>query len=84
MDLGIENLKRSFAPPAPSPAPRTTNAFETLTLAPIDRRLIVTKMLRSRVSGWLTSHVAVVETRSPLLDSESRLWLAAATRPLAP
>ena len=38
----------------------------------------------SAETGWLDAyHARVLETLSPLLDSETRLWLAAATRPLA-
>jgi Xaa-Pro aminopeptidase len=58
-------------------------AFETLTLAPIDRRLIVAEMLTPDEAAWLDGyHARVFEALSPLLDADSRAWLAAATRPL--
>jgi Xaa-Pro aminopeptidase len=41
-------------------------------------------MLTPEETGWLDAyHARVLETLSPLLDSETRVWLAAATRPLA-
>jgi len=57
--------------------------FETLTLAPIDRRLIVKEMLAADEIAWLNAyHARVAETLAADLDAEARLWLAAATAPL--
>ena len=62
---------------------RPTLAFETLTLAPIDRRLIVTEMLTAAERGWIDRyHARVAATLTPLLDTETAGWLAAATQPL--
>ncbi|WP_281019327.1 MULTISPECIES: aminopeptidase P family protein [unclassified Minwuia] len=62
---------------------RPTLEFETLTLAPIDRRLIVTGMLTAAERGWIDRyHARVAETLTPLLDAETAGWLAAATQPL--
>lgn len=62
---------------------RPTLAFETLTLAPIDRRLIVTEMLTVAERAWIDGyHARVAETLTPLLDGEAATWLAAATQPL--
>jgi Xaa-Pro aminopeptidase len=70
------------APPVPG-AEKPLNGFETLTLAPIDRRLIVTEMLTAEETAWLDRyHARVMETLSPLVDAATRAWLAAATRPL--
>jgi Xaa-Pro aminopeptidase len=80
--IRIENLVLVVR--AAAVAEKPLNAFETLTLAPIDRRLIVTKMLTLEETGWLDAyHARVLETLSPQLDSETRVWLAAATRPFA-
>src|SRR5499427_1498900 len=81
--IRIENLVLVVRAAAVAGAEKPLNAFETLTLAPIDRRLIVAEMLTLEETGWLDAyHARVLETLSPLLDSETRLWLAAATRPL--
>ena len=62
---------------------RPTLAFETLTLAPIDRRLIVTEMLTAAERGWIDRyHARVAATLTPLLDTETAGWLAATTQPL--
>jgi Xaa-Pro aminopeptidase len=82
--IRIENLVLIVRAAPVAGAEKPLNAFETLTLAPIDRRLIVAEMLTLEETGWLNAyHARVLETLSPLLDSETRLWLAAATRPLA-
>lgn len=57
--------------------------FETLTLAPIDRRLIVPAMLTIEERAWLeTYHRRVREEIGPLLEGEDRAWLEKATAPL--
>jgi Xaa-Pro aminopeptidase len=81
--IRIENLVLVVAA-APVPgAEKPLNAFETLTLAPIDRRLIVPELLTPEEAAWLDRyHARVVEALSPLLDADSRAWLTAAARPL--
>jgi Xaa-Pro aminopeptidase len=61
------------------------HGFETLTLAPIDRRLVAPRLLSPEEIGWLDAyHARVAATLSPLLsDEEQAAWLTAATRPLA-
>ena len=82
--IRIENLVLVVRAAAVAGAEKPLNAFETLTLAPIDQRLIVAEMLTPEETGWLDAyHARVLETLSPLLDSETRVWVAAATRPLA-
>jgi len=55
--------------------------FETLTLAPIDLRLIDWKLMDPEEIKWLNDyHARVRKTLSPLVDSATRRWLAAATR----
>ena len=58
-------------------------AFETLTLAPIDRSLIDVRLLTSSERAWIDSYHAVVErTIGALLDDSTRTWLMNVTRPL--
>jgi Xaa-Pro aminopeptidase len=57
--------------------------FETLSLAPIDRRLIDPAALSPEERRWLdTYHARVRETLSPHLHDADRAWLAAACAPL--
>lgn len=54
--------------------------FETLTLAPIDRKLIDETMLTSAEWQWLNEyHAKVRETLLPHLDPETASWLIDAT-----
>jgi Xaa-Pro aminopeptidase len=81
--IRIENLVLVIAAPEPVGAEKPVNAFETLTLAPIDRRLIDTRMLTAKERNWIDSyHVRVQEVLGPLLDQPTQRWLDAATRPL--
>lgn len=59
---------------------RDTMAFETLTLAPFDRRLILKDLLVPQERDWLNAyHARVRAAIGPLLDRETRSWLDAAT-----
>jgi Xaa-Pro aminopeptidase len=59
-------------------------AFETLTLAPIDRNLVEPSLLTPAEIAWLDAyHAQVRATIGPLVEGETAAWLAAATRPLA-
>jgi len=81
--IRIENLVLVIAAPEPIGAEKPLNAFETLTLAPIDRRLIDTRMLTGKERHWLDSyHERVHDVIGPLVDSHTKAWLTAATRPL--
>ena len=54
--------------------------FETLTLAPIDTRLIELSLLTDAELGWLNAyHRRVFEKLSPLLDGAVKSWLKRAT-----
>ncbi|WP_424627623.1 aminopeptidase P family protein [Bradyrhizobium sp. SYSU BS000235] len=65
-------------------AEKPMNGFETLTLAPIDRRLINAHRISKRELDWLnTYHARVREEIGPLLDDETRAWLDAATEPMS-
>lgn len=57
--------------------------FETLTLAPIDRALIETRMLTDAEIAWVDAyHRTVMKTHGPRLDAAARRWLRTATAPL--
>jgi Xaa-Pro aminopeptidase len=81
--IRIENLLLVVEAPAPAGAEKPLNAFETLTLAAIDRRLIDSRLLTAKERNWIDGyHARVQEVLSPLLDAATRAWLDAATRPL--
>lgn len=65
-------------------AEKPMNAFETLTLAPIDRRLIDLKRISRKEMNWLNDYHARVrrEVRPLLPDEATKVWLDAATEPL--
>lgn len=57
--------------------------FETLTLAPWDRRLIVPGMLEAAERAWLDAyHARVLAEVAPALDGAERGWLGWACGPL--
>jgi Xaa-Pro aminopeptidase len=57
--------------------------FETLTFAPIDRRLIVKAMLSPDELEWLNDyHEQVLEKIGPKLDGADREWLEQACAPI--
>jgi Xaa-Pro aminopeptidase len=65
-------------------AEKPVNAFETLTLAPIDARLIDPRMLSTDELLWLNDyHARVRREVGPLLDEATKAWLDAATAPLS-
>ena len=81
--IRIENLGLVIAAPEPPGAEKPLNAFETLTLAPIDRRLVDKALLSDKERHWFDSyHARVHEQIAPLVDADTRKWLERATRPL--
>jgi Xaa-Pro aminopeptidase len=57
--------------------------FETLTLAPFDRRAIALDLLTREEWAWIDAyHARVLEEVGPDLDTEARSWLASACAPL--
>jgi Xaa-Pro aminopeptidase len=64
-------------------AEKDTLGFETLTFAPIDRRLVATEMLSALERAWFNDyHAAVVEKVGPTLEQDERTWLEAACAPI--
>jgi Xaa-Pro aminopeptidase len=81
--IRIENLVLVTTAAAPEGAEIALLGFETLTLAPIDRRLIDTGVLSPEERAWVdTYHARVRDEIGPLLDHETLAWLTEATRPL--
>ena len=57
--------------------------FETLTFAPIDRRLIEVALLDPAEHAWVDAyHAAVRDKVAPLVEPEVRAWLEEVTAPL--
>ena len=57
--------------------------FETLTLAPIDRSLIIPKLLTPNEIAWLDKYHLVLRNQLyGMLDSSVAAWLTEATQPL--
>jgi Xaa-Pro aminopeptidase len=81
--IRIENLVAVTESPKAPDEEREMLAFETLTLAPIDRRLIDRGLLNPEEADWLDAyHARVREVIAPQLDGAARDWLEAATAPL--
>lgn len=79
--IRIENLVA--VEPAASPDGREMLCFETLTLVPIDRRLIEIGMLSRAEIAWLDAyHARVRDEIGPLVPEDLRPWLEQATAPL--
>ena len=58
-------------------------AFETLTLAPIDKALINQKILTNEEKEWLDNyHELVMSKITPLIPPDTQLWLAKMCQPL--
>jgi Xaa-Pro aminopeptidase len=81
--IRIENLVTVKAAEEVPGGERPMLSFETLTLAPIDRRLIVADMLTVEERGWLNAyHARVAATVGPHLDGEVRAWLEEVCAPV--
>lgn len=81
--IRIENLVL-VEPRSIADGERPMLGFETLTLAPYDRRLICPDLLDPGERAWIDAyHARVREVLSPDLDAGARDWLARATAPLA-
>lgn len=82
--IRIENLVAVYpVVDIPPDAELDLYGFETLTLAPIDRRLIATEMLSVAERTWLDDyHARVLEEIRPMVDAPVRDWLETACAPL--
>ncbi len=84
--IRIENLVAVTGIDPPSGAEREMYGFETLTLAPIDLRLVVPSLLDETEVNWLDSyHLRVREGLLPLLANKGedvQNWLVDATQPV--
>ena len=81
--IRIENL---IVVTEPKPVPggeREMMGFETLTLAPLDRRLILPGLLSEQEWMWIDRyHARVLAEVGPLMPEDDRAWLAKACAPL--
>jgi len=81
--IRIENLQFVTEPAAPAGGERPMLAFETLTLAPIDRRLVVIEMLTVEERAQLDAyHARVLAQVGPLVPADVAAWLKDACAPL--
>jgi Xaa-Pro aminopeptidase len=81
--IRIENLVLVREPEKMAGGEREVMSFETLTLVPIDLRLIVPEMLSAAEREWLNAyHARVREIIGPELGPQDRAWLERATQPV--
>jgi Xaa-Pro aminopeptidase len=78
--IRIENLVVVTEATVPEGGERPMHGFETLTLAPIDTRLVVSSRLSAPARAWLDDYHARVRAEiGALLEGEDRRWLERAT-----
>jgi Xaa-Pro aminopeptidase len=81
--IRIENLQVVTPPGIWVGGERPMLGFEALTLAPIDRALIVVEMLSAEERAQMDAyHAKVLATVGPLVEPDVRAWLAEACAPL--
>lgn len=81
--IRIENLVAVKTTAAPEGAEKPMLDFETLTLAPIDLRLVDVSLLNDGEKEWLNGyHAQVRDTLMPLVGEDIGSWLTEATRAL--
>lgn len=79
--IRLENLLLVRAADLPA-ASKPFLCFDTLTLAPFDRRLLQPALMTAQEREWLDGyHARVLGTVGPLLGEVERAWLAAACAP---
>ncbi len=82
--IRIENLVAVVVADTQGAGDNPTLGFETLTQAPIDRRLVVTELMESQEVAWLNGYHAWVRANLlPGMNSETAAWLKAATSPIS-
>jgi len=81
--IRIENLVLVTEPADIPGGERPMHAFETLTLVPIDRRLVEPALMTPIELDWLNAyHARVRDAIGPHLTGADRDWLEAATSPI--
>ena len=82
--IRIENLQVVTSAAMIDGGERPMLGFETLTLAPIDRRLIDPALLNADERAWLNAYHARVEKvlAEKLTDEQEQAWLSEACRPV--
>ncbi|MGE0023655.1 MAG: M24B family metallopeptidase, partial [Hyphomicrobium sp.] len=81
--IRIENLVLITEAARADGGDKDTMGFETLTLVPIDRRLIAKELLSPDEVRWIDSyHATVFAMIGPEVDAPTQRWLEAATKPL--
>ena len=81
--IRIENLVLVGEPERVAGGEREVMSLETLTLAPIDRRLVLPELLSAQELAWLDAyHARVRDIIGPELGPADRAWLDAATAPI--
>jgi Xaa-Pro aminopeptidase len=82
--IRIENLiVVQPAPALPGGDARDQMCFETLTFAPLDRRLIVVAMLAPGERDWINAyHAEVLAKIGPRVSADTLVWLKTACAPL--
>jgi Xaa-Pro aminopeptidase len=81
--IRIENLLRVKPSAKPKGGDRAMLSFETLTFAPIDKRLIDEELLTKTEIHWLDEyHAEVLRKIGSLVNEDVRPWLEASCAPL--
>lgn len=81
--IRLENLEIVVDGPTVPGAEKPLLAFETLTLAPFDRRVLDLSLMTGDEIAWLDAyHARVLGEIGPLVEGSALDWLKAATAPL--
>lgn len=81
--IRLENLVAVVKDESVKTSTRPFLAFETLTVVPFDRALIVTDLLSCKEREWVdTYHARVWESLQSKVEPDTRVWLEQATQPL--
>lgn len=81
--IRIENLQVVTPPEAVEGGERAMLGFETLTMAPLDKGLIVKAMLTKEERAWLAAYLETVWDRvGPHVDGDAKTWLEDACKAL--
>jgi Xaa-Pro aminopeptidase len=81
--IRIENLVLVIEAPGVGHTEKPLNAFDTLTLVPIDRRLAEPSLMTTEEIAWFNGyHARVRDALAPIVDAATRDWLRDACAPL--